>query len=170
MKRILILSLFLALLSSCATYKRCTTRFPCMGDTVRIETIRDSIVIKDTTIVIKIPGETVTNTVEIPCPDPGPAYVPKKVHAETSLAYADAWFQYPNIKLVLVQRDTTIEARLESAIKEAYYWKTEYTKISYVPAPVKFIPKFIKFLAWVGGIFLLSIIGYVTLKILKFVK
>jgi hypothetical protein len=149
----------------CATYKRCTTRFPCYGDTVRLEMIRDSIVYKDKTIVIKLPGETAIDSVFIPCPDPGPAYVPKKVHAETSLAYADAWFQFPNIKLVLVQKDTTIERRLDDAIKESYYWKTIATKVTIVPKPVKVVPKFVKFLAWVGGLFIFAVIGYVLVKI-----
>jgi hypothetical protein len=167
MKNSIVLILILSLFTGCATYKRCTTRYPCYGDTIRIETIRDSIVIKDTTIVIKIPGETVTNTVEIPCPDPGPAYIPKKVHAETSLAYADAWFQFPNIKLILVQKDTTIVQRLDNAIKEAYYWKEIATKVTIVPKPVKYIPGFFKFCTYFFLGAVVVVILYILYKIFK---
>jgi hypothetical protein len=50
---------------------------------------------------------------------------------------ATAWWDYPDIKLRLVQKDTTIEARLDSAIREAYHWKMEYLTISKVQTITK---------------------------------
>jgi hypothetical protein len=139
--------LFLALISlvtGCATQKRCNIKFPSVNDTIRIEHTRDSIVIRDTTIFISVPGERVVDSVPIPCPPPPPWYVPKKVHAETQYAYAEAWWSYPNIKLLLVQKDTTLQIQLRQAIKEKYYWKSLYEKVHITPSPVKYIPKIYK--------------------------
>ena len=126
---------------------------------------KDSIVIKDTTIYIHLPGEVVHDSIQIPCPDPGSAYIPKKVFAETSLARAEAWWQYPNIKLLLIQKDSTIEARLAGALKEAYYWKSEYNKITVKPEPVKFIPTLYKVALWLWAGVVIAVAGYVALKL-----
>ena len=166
-KTILVLSVVLAVLSSCVTQRKCNYKFPAKNDTIRIETIRDSIVIKDTTIYIILPGETVTDSVIIPCPDPGPAYIPKRVIAETSLARAEAWWSYPNIKLTLIQKDTTIERRLEGAIKEAHYWKTEYEKITVTPQPEKHIPGFYRFCTFCFMGIVLAGVGFAGFKLLS---
>ena len=165
MKNILLFLAILSVLSVSCSKRWCYTHYPPSSDSIRIETVRDSIIYKDTTIFIDIPGKTVTDSVEIPCPDPGPAYIPKRVYAETSLAKASAWFAYPVIKLELVQKDTTIVKRLEAAIKEAYHWKSEYLKITIVPEPVKFIPKFHKFCTWA---FCLLCVGGIAYGIIKF--
>ena len=166
-KAIFILSIVLAVLSSCVTQRRCNYKFPSKNDTIRIETIRDSIVIKDTTIYITLPGEVVHDSIEIPCPDPGPAYIPKKVTAETSLAKATAWWSYPVIKLELIQKDTTIEKRLNQALKESYYWKTEYKKIIVTPQPEKHIPGFYRFCTFCFMGIVLAGVGFAGFKLLS---
>lgn len=125
-----IAALFLTL--SCATRRRCMEKFPVVSNTLRIITTRDSIVVRDTTVFIKIPGEIVHDSVPIPCPPPPASYIPDTAYAETSLTYAKAWWRYPVIKLLLVQKDTTIEQRLDSALKESYHFKSEYLKIKEV--------------------------------------
>lgn len=161
---------FLSLFLTSCSQRWCNTRYPAGSDTVRVETVRDSIILKDTTVFIKIPGETVTNTVEIPCPPPPPSYIPKKVTAETSLARASAWWEYPVIKLELIQKDTTITQRLDNAIREAYHWKTLYEKLHIKADPVKFVPGIYKasFWAWIGVI--VAALGYIALKIFVFKK
>jgi hypothetical protein len=124
-------------------------KFPSVNDTIKIMTIRDSIVFKDTIIYIHLPGSIIIDSVQIPCPPPPAGYVPKKAFAETSLAIATAWWEYPNIKLQLVEKDTTIVLRLDKAIKEAYYWQTLYEKVHITPAPVKYIPDFYKGCLWI---------------------
>lgn len=136
-----ILSLFLT--SGCATYKRCASKFKIESDTVRIVSVRDSIVLRDTLIYIHLPGQTVIDSVEIPCPPPPKSYVPKKVRAEVPLAFAEAWWEYPNIKLTLVQKDTTIVHRLHNAIVEKYYWKSEYELVKQ-SIEKKYVPKIYK--------------------------
>ena len=110
----------------------------------------------------------VIDSLVIPCPDPGPAYIPKKVCTETSQASACAWFEWPVIKIELLQKDTTLQIRLDNAIKEAYHWKTEYEKVTITPPPVKFIPGFYKFATFCFIGLVLAFAGFVVLKILKY--
>jgi hypothetical protein len=159
--------LFIAVLSvlgaSCSK-RWCNTHYPQIAETITNETVRDSIVYKDTTFYITLPGEKVIDSVSIPCPPPSPSYVPKRVTAETPLARASAWWQYPVIKLELIQKDTTIEKRLSGAIREAYHWKTLYEKLQIKPEPVKFVPKIYKFYGWVFWLLIAGGIGYVVVK------
>jgi hypothetical protein len=138
-----VIILAILLTQSCVTQKKCSQRFPARNDTIRIEHTRDSIIYKDTVITLEIPGEIRINSVEIPCPEV-PGYIPKKVYAETSYAKASAWWDYPSIKLKLEQKDTTLQIRLDNAIKEMYYWKSLYEKLHITPAPVEVIPKIYK--------------------------
>jgi hypothetical protein len=167
MRKTLFFALAVLFLTSCATYRRCSIKFPSVNDTIKITTVRDSIVIRDTTIFIHLPGKTVIDSVQIPCPEV-PHYVPKKVCAETSLASACAWWQYPSIRLELIQKDTTIVKRLDKAIKEAYYWRTLYEKVHITPAPVKYVPGFYKGCLWIliGEILVIAL--FIAFK--KFIK
>jgi hypothetical protein len=142
-------------------------KFPSVNDTIRVTTVRDSIVYKDTTIYIRIPGKTTIDSIPIPCPPPPVNYIPKKAFAETPLAFATAWWDYPVIRLKLVQKDTTITERLDSAKKESYYWKTLYEKIHITPAPVKYVPGFYKFCTFAFIGICIVLIGIIVLKILK---
>ena len=162
--KIVLLAVLTLFLTSCSQ-KWCYTRYPVSVDSIYKYVTKDSIVIKDTTIYIYLPGEIVHDSVRIPCPDPGPAYIPKRVTAETSLARAEAWWQYPNIKLLLIQKDSTIEVRLAGALKEAYYWESEYNKITVKPEPEKYIPGVYKvsFWMWIGVI--IAGLGYVLIRL-----
>jgi hypothetical protein len=148
MKKILIGLLLCASLSSCLTQKRCFDKFHIVADTVRIVTVRDSIVYRDTTITVVLPGKTVYDTVRIPCPPPPPEFIPDTAKAETTLSRAEAWFSYPFIKLRLIQKDTTITFRLDSALRNAYYWKSEYEKIVNIVPVKKPIPSIYKIGLW----------------------
>lgn len=137
---ILILSLFLG---SCVTQRRCNNKFPPISDTTRITIIRDSIVYKDTIIYIQLPAIVKKDSIIIPCPPPPLAYVPDTAYAETPFAKAKSWWSYPYIKLNLEQKKTTLELRLDSAIKEVYFWKSEYLRIKQTKV-VKEIPRIYK--------------------------
>ena len=163
--KLLLFGLILAVLSVSCSKRWCNSHYAPSIDSVYKYVTKDSIVIKDTTIYLYLPGEIVHDSVKIPCPDPGPAYIPKRVTAETSLAKASAWFQFPNIKLELIQKDTTIIQRLDDAIKEAYYWKSEYQKITVKPESVKFIPTIYKVALWLWIGVLLALAGYVALRL-----
>lgn len=163
------LIVFLALLSSCVTQRRCSIKFPIVVNSSVKETVRDSIVYRDTVIYVGIPGELRTDSIPIPCSDVL-GYIPQKVYAETSLARASAWWSYPNIKLELIQKDTTIERRLDNALKEAYHWQSEYEKITVTPQPLKYIPGIYKVAFWLWISVILSGIGYITLRFFVFKK
>lgn len=152
--------------SSCATQRRCSRKFPPHADTIKIVHVRDSIILRDTTVYIKVPGEADADSIVIPCPEII-NYIADTARAETSLAKAKAWWQYPRVRIELTQKDTTIEIRLKNALKEAHHWRSEYEKITKVPDPVKYIPKMYKY----AMVFSLVIIFTVILRIVsKFIK
>jgi hypothetical protein len=162
MKNIVLTLFMVILMAGCVTQKRCNLKFPPSTETITIVKEHDSIVYKDTTVFIKLPREYKTDSVIIPCPPPAPGFIPDTAYAETTLAIARAWFNWPGIKLQLTQKDTTIEKRLEDANKEVYRWKSEYYKIKVVPPPVKYIPGIYKaaFWGWIIAIVVLIAIKY----------
>ena len=151
---------------SCMTQKQWARRFPPSIDTVRITTSRDSIVIKDSLISFFIEGETKIDSIIIPCPPPPVTYKADTAKVETKLANAKAWLNKSGkIEIILKQKDTAL--LLKIAIKEAYYWQSEYMKITKVPEPVKYIPKAYTRLFWFTiGIFVI-ILGFIGFKIYK---
>jgi len=164
---IIILLVLVALAgSSCATQRRCSRKFPPHSDTIKIVHVRDSIVLRDTNFYIMLPGETVTDSVMIPCPEVI-NYIADTARAETFLAKAWAWWQYPRIRLMLEQKDTTIERRLEDVLKEVYHWKSEYEKITKVPEPVKYIPKIYKYSMMFSVVLILTAILRIVSKFIK---
>lgn len=162
MKTITTLAIVL-IVSSCATHKRCLRKFQVLPDTVSVVYYRDTIIYQDTIIRVFIPGATVIDSVVIPFPVPEPFYVPDTARAETSLAIAKAWWSYPLIRLSLVQKDTTIEAKLDSAMKEMYHWKSEYYRVYLQSPPEKTpIPAIYKLALWTWGfVYLVVIFGLV---------
>jgi hypothetical protein len=167
MKNLAILILVL-ISSSCVTQKVCQRKFPISADTVRIVILKDSIVYRDTVITVHLAGEVVRDTIRIPCPPPPPSYVPDTARAETKLAVAAAWWDFPNISLRLIQKDTTIETRLDSAIREAYYWRKEYEAVTKI-VTVKYIPVIYRISLWicVGILVAVLLITFVTIVFRK---
>ena len=128
-KWILLVTAVIVLASSCGQ-NYCLRKFPPVvtSDTTYIETVRTEVKYRDTTIYKTIPGEKVIDTVYIKEIKPG-VFTSDTTYAETSLAYAKAWVFRNKLSLELVQRDTTIEFRLENALRETEIWKEKYTKI-----------------------------------------
>lgn len=161
MKRILYFCLFVVVLTGCATQRWCNKHYPPVVDSVYIVTRHDSIVYKDTIVYVKLPGKEIHDSVVIPCPAPPPEYIPDTAKAETDFAIAKAWWSYPVISLFLKQKTGILEFKLDSAVKEKYYWKNEYLKIREVKE-TKYVPKIYKQALYVcifiivGGIFWLA--------------
>ena len=167
MKAVLVIIIVSLTVSSCVTQKKCNKKFPSKSDTIRIETVRDSLVYKDKIVEVKIPGETIIDSVIIPCPPPPPTYIADTAKAETEYARAFVWFSYPRIKLKLEQKASILEFKLDSAIKEAYQWRTKFEQITVIPQPVKYVPTFYKYcLGFSIGI----IIALILSIVLKFIK
>ena len=160
MKVKIILLVLLVFASSCVTQRRCLQKFPPTTNTTTI--VRDSIIeiLRDTTIYFDIVGETIIDSVFILCPEV-PNYVPDTARAETSLAIAKAYWSFPNIELELTQKDTTIERRLENALREIRRLSNTTTTVTIIPEPVKYIPKInqIALWLWIGVLIALGGIG-----------
>lgn len=106
------------MLSGCITRERCLNRFPPqISDSIQI--IRETVeTIRDTTITVEIPGE-VRLRVDTVYSDPKTGQSKsEKSFLETSLAWSSAEVKDGKLFHELHQRDTTIEFRLENAIRE----------------------------------------------------
>jgi hypothetical protein len=157
MKYLLILLLAFTLIG-CVTQKRCNEKFPPQTITITKDSIinKEKIVIKDTTIIRTIPGDTV-HKIDTVIGNKG-VVNSKKVFAETSLAKATAYVYKNKLYLELIQKDTTLEFKLDSAIKEATYWKEKYQNSStVVTKETSKSPWYMKVLAWIGSVCLVVI-------------
>lgn len=157
--------LFLTL--SCVTQKKCLQKFPPSTETITNTIVKDSIIYKDRIVEVKIPGALQIDSVPIPCPPPPDAYIPDTARAETEYAKAKAWFDYPNIRLKLIQKVSVLQVKLDSATKEAYHWKTIAEKVTVTPQPIitKYIPGFYKFCTFVFIGMVIATLGYLTFRI-----
>jgi len=166
MRNILLFALLSAFLTlSCVTQRRCLQRFPPSVDTFKIVTTHDTIIYRDTIIVLEVPGVTVHDSVIIPCPPPPKSFIPDTARAETSLALALAWWSYPRISLVLVQKDSVIILR--AALKESRHWQSEYERVVKTTQPIKYIPMFYKVLLWLWIGVVLAVGGYIGFRFIK---
>lgn len=161
------MALIAIMMTACVTQRKCNLKFPPSTESNIIVKVHDSLSYRDTIIFVKVPGDYKTDSVKIPCPSPAPGYIPDTAYAETSMAYAKAWFLYPNIKLSLTQKDTTIERRFKDALRESYYWKSEYSKVTVTPAPVKFIPGVYKTAFWLWILIIALGLSLLACKIFK---
>ena len=157
-------------LLSCVTQRRCLQKFPLSVDTTIVHkvVIKDSIVFKDTIVEYLLPGEIYVDSIFIDCPEPPKPYIADTVRVSTQFAMASAWFDGRNIQLKLVQPDTTLQIRLDNALKESYHWKSEYEKEKLTKTQqIKYIPTIYRIAFWIVLGQILSVIGYGVLKFLK---
>ena len=119
---------------------------------------KEKIVYKDTTIFKYLPGDTVYKNTIVYVDRLTGLVNSKKLFAFTSLAEASAWVYNSKLFLNLIQKDTTIVVRLDSAIKEATYWKEKYqSNSSVVVKEVTKSPWYMKVLAWIGSLSLVVV-------------
>jgi len=119
---------------------------------------KEKLVYKDTTIFKYLPGDTVFKDVIVYVDKSTGLANSKKIFAFTSLAEASAWVYNSRLFLNLIQKDTTIEIRLDSAIREASYWMEKYKSSSTVTTKETFkTPWYMKALALLGGLSLVII-------------
>ena len=116
MNRILYLTVIL-LLSSCVTQKRCLQKFP--PEVVVLRT--DTLIYRDTIIYIPIEGDT--SYVEDPWIDDEPWIEPQKINigpirADVPLAHSQAGVTDNVLWMRLIQRDSVLRFKIDSAIRE----------------------------------------------------
>lgn len=145
MKYILIL---IVLFSGCVTQKRCSERFPCISG-------KDSIYIqKLDTVRIEIPGDSLVIETKAPCDD-------FELKVENSKLLA-------SLKSV----NGILYAKLNEKPDTVFRFTTNtvtVTKEVTKPVEVRFIPKWVKILAYIGAGALILGILFVFLKIKKIV-
>lgn len=136
----------------------------CSPKIIKEVVTKDSIIYKekisyrDTTIFRYLPGDTVYKETIVYVDKATGLINSKKLFAFTSLAEASAWVYNSKLFLNLIQKDTTIEFRLDSAIKEASYWKEKYQNSNtVVTKEVTKSPWYMKVLAWIGSLSLVVI-------------
>jgi hypothetical protein len=157
-KYLIVLSLLLA---SCVTQRRCLERFP-----PQIVT-RDSIVERivtvyhDTIITVKLPADTVWKEVDLDS-------LLAPLVAENKYAKAVAEVYKNKLKLTLVQKDTEIAFKLDSARKETSYWKEKWeTDKQTVTVETKYIPGVYRAAFWILLGEVLIIVLYILYKVFK---
>ena len=136
----------------------------CSPKIIKEVVTKDSIIYKelisyrDTTIFRYLPADTVYKETIVYVDKVTGLVNSKKLFAFTSLAEASAWVYNSKLFLNLIQKDTTIEFRLDSVIKEATYWKERYQNNSTVVTKETFkSPWYMKVLAWIGSLSLVVI-------------
>ena len=136
----------------------------CSPKIIKEVVTKDSIIYKelisyrDTTIFRYLPADTVYKETIVYVDKVTGLVNSKKLFAFTSLAEASAWVYNSKLFLNLIQKDTTVEIRLDSVIKEATYWKEKYHNSSSVITKETFkTPWHMKVLAWIGSLSLVVI-------------
>ncbi|MFA7361999.1 MAG: hypothetical protein WC139_13285 [Candidatus Kapaibacterium sp.] len=155
MKNKLIIIAIAIFFSSCVTQRKCQIKFPPQVTTIIKDSIREVIKLRDTTIYVKLPADTVTISDTIYVKDGVTVF--KEIKAETILATARVWIGQNRLNLTLADKDTTLTIKLKDALKTSEFWQSKYVNEKQV-VEVKYTPKFIKVLAWIGGVCIILLI------------
>jgi len=125
------LPFILLILSSCITQRKCYEKFP--PDTVTVT--HDTTIFRDTIVYRTIKGDTVYKEVKLPYSVPiERTYQP--ITLKTSLAISKAWVAGNRLKMLLVQKDSILQFKLDS-VKRASQHTEIITKIVEKPLPQK---------------------------------
>jgi hypothetical protein len=140
MKYILIL---IVLFSGCVTQKRCSERFPCVSgkDSIYIERLD--------TVEIILPGDSVIIETVVPCDD-----FELKIENGKLLA---------SLKVV----NGILQAKMNERPDTVFRFTTNtvtITKEIPTQVQVKYVPKFVKIMAFVGGVCVLLILFWLLMK------
>ena len=99
--------------------------------------VKTDTVYQDTTVEIYLPGDTVVKEVilEFPCPE-AKKFTSDTAIADTQLAHAEAWVKNNKLYLNLIQPDTTLQFRLDSAYMQIDRLETQLIEEITRPPPV----------------------------------
>lgn len=162
------IAILIFLITACATQRRCLEKYPPVShtDTLYTELIRDSLIYRDTIILITVPGDTIKDTLYIKI-KPG-YFHSDTLTLETEFAKASAFYRTPSINMTLIQKDAIFTRKLDSIIRIEKHWKEMYTTIKEKETTTtNVVPKIYKIAAWLWVfIFLMVGIG-IILRIAK---
>ena len=123
------------LLYGCNPGRYCERHFPPVHDTTVITHTDSVIQYKDHIVPYYLPPDTVYvyKIDTLPITVPGKLFLGKTVTASNDFCNAMAWSSIQgrliNTHLLLSEKDTTLQFKLDSAVKTVTYWKSKYTTI-----------------------------------------
>jgi hypothetical protein len=156
MKKLIILSLLLVFITSCSLERRLEKYCPLCtqkDSTVFITQIRDT--------TINIPGETVYIEDTLFCDSLGNVYASRLAEKDGTIIKLQSRVKDNKYK-VIAKVDT-----IYRFVRGNTIYKTQLITKTQKPQKIKYIPGWVNFLAWVGGIFLIILILYILYRLIK---
>lgn len=150
------LIILLVLLSSCSLEKRLNKYCPLCTQKDSTVTV---IQIRDTTI--NIPGETVFIEDTLFCDSLGNVYASRLAEKDGTIIKLQSRVKNNKYK-VIAKTDTIFRT-----IKGNTIYKTQLITKTQKPQKIKYIPGWINFLAWIGGIWLILLVIYIIYRLIK---
>ena len=156
MKKLFLFCLLLVFITSCSLEKRLAKYCPLCTQKDSTTTI---IQYRDTTI--NIPGETVYIEDTLFCDSLGNVYASRLAEKDGTIIKLQSKVRDNKYK-VIARVDTVYKT-----IKGNTIYKTKLVTKTLKPQKIKYVPGWINFLAWVGGIWLIILILYILYRVLK---
>jgi len=155
-KKLFLFCLLLVFITSCSLEKRLAKYCPLCTQKDSTTTI---IQYRDTTI--NIPGETVYIEDTLFCDSLGNVYASRLAEKDGTIIKLQSKVRDNKYK-VIARVDTVYKT-----IKGNTIYKTKLVTKTLKPQKIKYVPGWINFLAWVGGIWLIILILYILYRALK---
>lgn len=156
MKKLFVLTLLITLVVSCSLEKRLSKYCPLCTQKDSTVTV---IQYKDTTI--EIPGETVFIEDTLFCDSLGNVYASRLSEKDGTILKLQARIKENKYK-VIAKTDTIYKLVPGNTV-----YKTQVVTKTLKPEKIKYIPGWVNFLAWIGGIWLIIIILYIIYRLIK---
>jgi len=156
MKKIIVFFLLLLIVASCSLERRLAKYCPLCTQKDSTVTV---IQIRDTTI--NIPGETVFIEDTLFCDSLGNVYASRLAEKDGTIIKLQSRVRDNKYK-VIATTDT-----IYRTIKGNTVYKTQLITKTQKPQKIKYIPGWVNFLAWLGGIWLIIIILYIIYRLIK---
>jgi len=156
MKKLFVFTLLIVFVTACSLERRLEKYCPLCTQKDSTVTV---IQIRDTTI--NIPGETVFIEDTLFCDSLGNVYASRLSEKDGTILKLQARIKENKYK-VIAKTDTVYKT-----IKGNTVYKTKLVTKTLKPQKIKYIPGWVNFLAWIGGIWLIIIILYIIYRLIK---
>jgi len=166
MRNFILICLICALLASCMSEKKYRSKYPCTG-TVTFKIHRDTTYIPSV-IETRIPPDSAWLQALIVCDSTGKAYI--REIQKLKMGKNTVPFVHIDKGNILVAGAKVDSFAVYTAYKKQYIHETDQETITLAPVQVKFVPKFIQFLAWSGAALWLFVIVFFGIKLFNLVK
>ena len=166
MKKIIVFLILSALVASCMTEKQARSKYPCAGS-VSFKVHRDTTYVP-CVVETKIPPDSAWLQALIVCDSTGKAYIREIQKLKTGKNTVP--FVHLGSGNILVAGAKVDSFAVYTAYKKQYIHETDQQVITLQPVQVKYVPKFIQFLAWSGAACWLFVIVFFGIKLFNLVR